>query len=254
MAKAHNMEVLEKNKESRFEEINSEDVQEMEGEQEISGLYEENILEFQEQKKKKEVQFGNIPNMEEYPSIEKGLQQKKDFKAKSLFKNISKKYGKQGNIWEKKQEDTISKEDNPRAPKMKNSPKIKVFISKFFGKIKRDYQDSVTWYFQCSGKGQTSEEELSIKEKINNQINCQVNSITPEDELKKKEPEIALSEGLPSETQSEAKINNDIMELNNMELSEGSIEEKIKRKKKREGMMFKLNIYDLEGKGSRKKL
>ncbi|MBW0529161.1 hypothetical protein O181_068876 [Austropuccinia psidii MF-1] len=98
MEKAHNMEVLEKNEESKFEEVNSEDVQEMEGGQEISEPYEENILEVQEKQIKKKVKFGNIPNMEEYSSIEKGLQQKKDFKANSLFKNISKKYAKTGTI------------------------------------------------------------------------------------------------------------------------------------------------------------
>ncbi|MBW0519803.1 hypothetical protein O181_059518 [Austropuccinia psidii MF-1] len=155
MAKAQNMEVLEKIEESRFEEITSEEVQEIEEEQIISGLYEENILEVQEKQNKKEVKFGNIPKMEEYPSIEKGLEQRKDPKAESLFKNISKKYGKQGTILEKKQKYTISKEDHPSSPKMKKSPKIKVFISKIVSKIKSHYQDSVTWDFQCSGKGAT---------------------------------------------------------------------------------------------------
>ncbi|MBW0549667.1 hypothetical protein O181_089382 [Austropuccinia psidii MF-1] len=71
MAKVDKVEVADNNEESRFEEINSEEVQEMAEEQEISGLYQENILEVQAKKKKKEVKFGNIPNMEEYPSIEK---------------------------------------------------------------------------------------------------------------------------------------------------------------------------------------
>ncbi|MBW0548798.1 hypothetical protein O181_088513 [Austropuccinia psidii MF-1] len=74
MAKVAKLELLEKNSELRFEEINSEDVQEMEEEQEISGLYEADILDVQEKQRKKVVKFGNIPNMEEYPSIEKGLQ------------------------------------------------------------------------------------------------------------------------------------------------------------------------------------
>ncbi|MBW0528204.1 hypothetical protein O181_067919 [Austropuccinia psidii MF-1] len=91
-----------------------------------------------------------------------------------------------------------------------------------------------------------------MEEEINNKINLQVNSITPGEETRKKEPEIQLSEGLPSETQSEANINNDHMGLNNMDLSEESIEEKIKRNKKREAMSFKLNIYDLEGKAPSK--
>ncbi|MBW0545942.1 hypothetical protein O181_085657 [Austropuccinia psidii MF-1] len=71
MEKVEEMEVPDNNKESRFGDINSEEVQEMEEEQEISGLYEENILEFQEKHKKKEVKLGNIPNMEKHPSIEK---------------------------------------------------------------------------------------------------------------------------------------------------------------------------------------
>ncbi|MBW0577646.1 hypothetical protein O181_117361 [Austropuccinia psidii MF-1] len=248
MAKVDKMEVQDNNEESRFEEMNSEEVQEMAEEQEISGLYEENSLEVQEKQKKKEDKFGNIPNMEEYPSIEKGLEQKKDSKAKSLFKKISKKYGKQGTIWKKKQKDTISKEDHPSVPKMNNSPRIKVFISKIVSKIKRNHQDSVKWDFKSSEKEPTSEEELSKEEEINNQMNLQVNSITPGKEPRQKEPEIKMSEGLPSETQSEANINNDHMELNNMDLSEEIIEEEIKRKKKRDAMNFKLNIYNLEGK------
>ncbi|MBW0574412.1 hypothetical protein O181_114127 [Austropuccinia psidii MF-1] len=149
MAKVDKMEVQDNNEESRFEEINSGDVQEIEEEQEISELYEENILEVQEQKKKEDT-HKNIPNMEEYPSINKGLKQKKDSKSKGLFKNISKKYG---TIWEKKQKDTISKEDPPSVQKMKKSPRIKVFISKIVSKIKRNHQYSVKWDFQCSGKG-----------------------------------------------------------------------------------------------------
>ncbi|MBW0523236.1 hypothetical protein O181_062951 [Austropuccinia psidii MF-1] len=107
------LEVPEKNEELRFEEINSEYVQEMQEEQEISGLYEAIILEVQERQENKEVKFGKIPNMEEYSSIEKGLEYKKDSKAK--------------------------------------------------------------------GKGPTSEEELGMEEEINNQINCKVNIITPEE-------------------------------------------------------------------------
>ncbi|MBW0541521.1 hypothetical protein O181_081236, partial [Austropuccinia psidii MF-1] len=241
MVKVDKMEVPDKNEESRLEEMNSE-------QHEISGLYEENILEVQEKQKKKEAKFGNIPNIKEYPSIKKGLEQKKESKAKILFKNISKKYGKKGTIWKKKQKDTISKEDHPSVPKMNKSPRIKVFISKVVSKIKRNQQDSVKWDFQCSGKGPTSEEELSKEEEINNQIKGQVNSITPEKEARQKEPEIKISEGLPSETQSEANINNDHMELNNMDLSEEIIEEEIKRKKKRDAMNFKLKIYNLGGK------
>ncbi|MBW0548680.1 hypothetical protein O181_088395 [Austropuccinia psidii MF-1] len=176
MEKAQKMEVLEKNEESRFEEINSEDVQEMEEEPEISGLYEENILELENQKKK-ENKSENIPDMKEYPRIYKRLEQKNDSKSKSLFKNISVKYGKQGTIWKKKQKDTISKEDHPSAPKMKKPPRIKVFISKIVSKIKRNHQDSIEWDFKCSGEGPTSEKELSMEEEMNNQINLQVNSI-----------------------------------------------------------------------------
>ncbi|MBW0468351.1 hypothetical protein O181_008066 [Austropuccinia psidii MF-1] len=112
----------------------------MEEEQESSGLYKENILEVEEQKKKEDTSE-NIPNMEEYPSINKGLEQKKEPKDKRLFKNISKKYGKQGTIWEKKQIDTISKEDHPSVPKMKKPPRIKVIISKNVSKIKRKNQN-----------------------------------------------------------------------------------------------------------------
>ncbi|MBW0546536.1 hypothetical protein O181_086251 [Austropuccinia psidii MF-1] len=155
-------------------------------EQEISGLYEENSLEVQEKQKKKEAKFGNIPNIEEYPSIAQDLAQKKDSKAKSLFKQISKKYGKQGTILKKKQKDTISKEDHPSAPKMNKSPRIKVFISKVVSKLKRNHQDSVKWDFQSSGKGPTSEEELSKEEEKNNQMNLQVNSITPGKEARQK--------------------------------------------------------------------
>ncbi|MBW0563359.1 hypothetical protein O181_103074 [Austropuccinia psidii MF-1] len=158
----------------------------MEEGQEISGLYEKNILEVQEKHKKKEVKLGKIPNMEEYPSIEKGLEQKKDSKAKILFKKISQRYGKQGTIWENKQKDTISKEDHPSVPKMKKEPIIKVFISKNFSKIKRNHQDSVKWDFQFSGKGPTSEEELSMEEEINNQMNLLVNSITLGEEERQK--------------------------------------------------------------------
>ncbi|MBW0491880.1 hypothetical protein O181_031595 [Austropuccinia psidii MF-1] len=47
MAKVDEMEVPDDNEELRLEEINSEEVQEMAEEQEISGLYEENSLEIQ---------------------------------------------------------------------------------------------------------------------------------------------------------------------------------------------------------------
>ncbi|MBW0578270.1 hypothetical protein O181_117985 [Austropuccinia psidii MF-1] len=154
MAEVDKMEVPDNNEESTFEEIKSEEVQGMEEEQEISGLYEENILEVQEKQRKKVVKFGNIPNMEEYPSIEKGLEQKKDSKAKGLFKRISNKYGKQGPIWKKKQKDTISEDNHPTVPKMKKSPRLKVFISRIFSKIKRNHQDSAKWDFQCLGKYQ----------------------------------------------------------------------------------------------------
>ncbi|MBW0560096.1 hypothetical protein O181_099811 [Austropuccinia psidii MF-1] len=87
-----------------------------------------------------------------------------------------------------------------------------------------------------------------MEEEINNQTKCQVNSITPEEESRQKEPEIRLPEELPSETQSEANINNDHRELNKMDLSEGSSEKKMKRNKKIEAMNFKLKIYELEGK------
>ncbi|MBW0558066.1 hypothetical protein O181_097781 [Austropuccinia psidii MF-1] len=196
LAKVDKMEVQDNNEESSFEEINSEDVQEMEEEQEISELYDENILEVQEQKKKENT-HKYIPNMEEYSSINKGLKQKKDYKSKGLFKNISKKYG---TIWEKKQKDTISKEDSPSVPKMKKSPRIKEFFYKIVSKIKRNHQDSVKWDFQCSGKGPISEEELSMGADIKNKMNFQGNSITPGKEARQKEPEIKMSEGLPSET------------------------------------------------------
>ncbi|MBW0574456.1 hypothetical protein O181_114171 [Austropuccinia psidii MF-1] len=248
MAKVDKMEVPDSNEESRFEEMNSEEVQEMAEEPETYGLHEENILEVQEKQKNKEVKFGNIPNMEGYLSIEKGLERKKDSKAKSLFKKISKKYGKQGTIWKKQQKDTISKEEHPSVPKMKKSPGIKVFISKVVSKIKRNNQDSVEWDFQSSEKEPTSEKELSNEEEINNQMNLQVNSITPGKEARQKEPEIKMSEGLPSETQSGVNINNDHMGLNNIDLSEEIIKEEIKRKKKRDAKHFKLNIYDLGGK------
>ncbi|MBW0526043.1 hypothetical protein O181_065758 [Austropuccinia psidii MF-1] len=183
--------------------------------------------------------------MEAFPSINKGLKQEKDSKSKGLFRNISRKYG---TIWEKKQKDTISKEDHPSVPKMKKSPRIKVFISKIVSKIKRNHQDSVNWDFQCSGKGPISEKELSMEADINNQMNLQGNSIIPGKEARQKEPEMEISEGLPSETQSEANINNDQMELNGMDYLEESSEEKIKRNKKRKAINFKLNIYTLEGK------
>ncbi|MBW0583903.1 hypothetical protein O181_123618 [Austropuccinia psidii MF-1] len=114
--------------------------------------------------------------------------------------------------------------------------------------IKINYQDPVKWDFQSSGKGPTSEEELKMEAEINNQIKGQVNSITPGEEARQKELEIKFSEGLPSETQSQANINNDHMELNNMYLSEEIIAEKVKRNKKRDAINFKLNIYNLEGK------
>ena len=103
---------------------------------------------------------------------------------------------------------------------MNNSPRIKVFISKIVSKIKRNHQDSVKWDFKSSEKGPTSEEELSKEEEINNQIKGKVNSITPGKEARQKAPEMKMSEGFPSETQSEVNTNNDHMGLHNMDLSE----------------------------------
>ncbi|MBW0544429.1 hypothetical protein O181_084144 [Austropuccinia psidii MF-1] len=143
----------------------------MEEEQEISGLYEENIFEVEDQEKKED-RSESIPNMEEYSSINKGLEQKKESKEKGLFINISKKYGKQGTVCKKKQKDTISKEDHPSSHKMKNPPRIKLFISKIVMKIKSNHQDSIGWDCQFSAEGTTSEEDFCMATDINNQINC----------------------------------------------------------------------------------
>ncbi|MBW0505001.1 hypothetical protein O181_044716 [Austropuccinia psidii MF-1] len=140
MAKVDKMEVPDNNEDSIFVEMNLGDVKE------ISGLYEENILEAQENQKKEEDTSENIHNMEEYPSMNKGLEHKKDSKSKSVFNNISKKYGKQGTMWKKKQE-TILKEDYSHAPMIEKLPRIKAFISKIFSKIKRNHQYSNKWDF-----------------------------------------------------------------------------------------------------------
>ncbi|MBW0471182.1 hypothetical protein O181_010897 [Austropuccinia psidii MF-1] len=109
-------------------------------------------------------------------------------------------------------------------------PRIKVFIPKKFSKIKRNHQDSIKSDSQCSG------EELSMEEEINNKIVCQVNSNTPEEEARQKEPEMKMSKALPSEPQSKVNMNKVNRGYNNMDLSEGRSEGTIRRNKKREAM------------------
>ncbi|MBW0521777.1 hypothetical protein O181_061492 [Austropuccinia psidii MF-1] len=191
--------------------------------------------------------------MEEYPSINKGLEQKKDPEFKILLKHISNKYGKQGTMLYKKKKDTISKEDHPSVPKMNKPPRIKVIIPKIVSKIKRKNKNSIQCKFQCSGKGPTSPKQLFMEEEINNKRNSKFINVKYEETSKEKESEMKLSKGLPSETQSEVNINNANREWNDKDLSEDSVEEKIKRNRKREAMNFKLKIYDLEGKEPREK-